>query len=74
MTPKALNTYGIVNTVVLVVMLGLVWFKVVPESTYPTIFLFAAALVLMRFTIRLVLQRNQRKFDEQKKPPTSPTP
>jgi hypothetical protein len=74
MTPKALNTYGIVNTVVLVVMLGLVWFKVVPESTFPTIFLFATALVLMRLTIRLVLQRNQRKLDEQKKPPDSPTP
>ena len=73
MTKRTFRTYGIVNAGVLLVMLGLVWFKAVPESTYPTIFLFAAALVLMRFTIRLVLQRNQRKLDEHKKPPASPT-
>lgn len=65
-TPHAGRTFGILSLLILVVLLGLVWFGVVPPSTYWAIFLVALAMVMMRITVRLVLQRDRRIHDASK--------
>ena len=59
-TSKTVTTYGFISLAAMVAMLGLIWFKQVPESLYLTMFLVAVALFLVRVTLRLVLRRQER--------------
>ncbi len=59
-SPKTVAIYGYVAIAVMVVMLALIWFEKVPQSMYMTFFLIAAALFLIRVTLRLVIARQER--------------
>ena len=62
-SPLTAQRFGFLSILVLLALLALVWFGAVPPSMYWSVFLIALALVLMRVTVRLVLQRDKRLHD-----------
>lgn len=62
LNPKTVNTYGFVSIGIMTVMLVIIWAELVPRSMYLSLFLIAAALFLIRITLRLVLARQEREM------------
>lgn len=65
---RIVEIYGYVAIVIMAIMLGLIWFEKVPQSYYVTMFLVAAALFLIRITLRLILARQQKALKEEQGP------
>ncbi len=67
LTQKSINLYGFVSLAAMAAMLVLIWFNLVPESLYLTLFLVALALFMIRVTLRLMLARQERMQRDQHK-------
>ncbi|MEW6510259.1 MAG: hypothetical protein AB1428_04805 [Bacteroidota bacterium] len=61
LTQKSVDRYGVVAIVLMAVMLVLLWAGAVPRSMTLPLFLVAAALFLIRVTLRLILARQDRQ-------------
>ena len=62
------RTLGVLSTLTLLILLTLTLLGEVPQSLFWIAFLIVLAFVLMRFTVRLVLQRDQRLHTISRKP------
>ena len=61
LTQKSVDRYGVVAIALMGVMLVLLWAGAVPRSMTLPLFLIAAALFLIRVTLRLILARQTRE-------------
>jgi hypothetical protein len=59
LNPRTVNIYGYISIGVMTLMLVLMLARLVPSSMYMALFLIAAALFMIRITLRLVLARQQ---------------
>jgi len=60
LTRKRYRHASAVTFVLIALLILFVWLRVVPESWHWTMLLTAVALLLVRITIRLILQRQER--------------
>lgn len=67
LTQRNATLTGLAIVIAMALLLILVWFKLVPESWYVFIFLFALLLFLMRITLHLVIARQRRLSEAQRK-------
>jgi hypothetical protein len=73
LTPRFVNLYGYVFLGIVVAMLALVWFRLVPQSVYVPLFLVALVLYGIRIAMRLLLERQRRLQERDKKQGVDPT-
>ena len=71
---KTVNIYGFVSIGLMTLMLVLIWAGLVPRTMYMPLFLVAAALFMVRITLRLVLARQERVMKHEKELRAGETP
>ena len=59
-TSRGVNLYGFIAIALMLVMVGVVFFRVVPRSWHFPLFAVALTLFMIRIALRLVLARQQR--------------
>jgi hypothetical protein len=67
LSPRTVNAYGFVAIAIMGAMLILMWTGLAPKSMFLPMCLIAAALFLVRITMRLILARQARADVEEKK-------
>jgi hypothetical protein len=67
LSQRTVNAYGFVAIAIMGAMLILMWTGLVPKSMFMPMCLIAAALFLIRITMRLILARQARADAEEKK-------
>lgn len=68
-TERFVTIYGLTSLVVMAAILGLMWFRVIPESLYMPMFFIALVAFIGRIALRMALHRRQRRQDEDQPPP-----
>ncbi len=66
LTERFVTIYGLVSLLVMATILGLMWFKVIPESLYMPMFFVALAAFAGRIALRVALHRQRLQQDEDK--------
>ena len=72
-TERFVTLYGFLSVAVMAASLGLIWFKVVPESLYIPLFIFALAAFIGRITLRIIASRGRKQQDPGNDPPQTPS-
>jgi uncharacterized membrane protein YfcA len=65
-TSRGVNLYGFIAIALMLVMVGVVFFRVVPRSWHFPLFAVALTLFMIRIALRLVLARQKRLEDEER--------
>jgi uncharacterized membrane protein YfcA len=65
-TSRGVNLYGFIAIALMLIMVGIVFFRVVPRSWHFPLFAVALTLFMIRIALRLVLARQQRLEKEER--------
>ncbi len=65
--------YGMVGLLVMLILLGLIFFKQVPESYYLPFSIVAAILFIVRIVLRVIVSRQERRAKQASGSPAAPT-
>ena len=62
LSPKLVSLYGFASIIIMAVLLGLIFFEVVPRSFSLAFFIVALVLFIGRIVLRFLLSRQERRM------------